>query len=177
MATTNLDSFAYTWDTPENCVMTKLLTQDAKMLHYPSTTGQKENQFLFPSEFNDSGNGMNIKLEVFQRVLDKCYDRIPIIFIRSLIFLDPINRETFDFAPEIPCLGHYTNVFQIDLEKDNSWYQHLLHPMPFIKPLLFKPTELGHNTQFSVFETKRARMYTPKQSKNSWDIVIHASAS
>ena len=33
--TTTLNSFAYTWDTPENCVMTKTLTQDAKMLHYP----------------------------------------------------------------------------------------------------------------------------------------------
>ena len=63
--TTTLDSFAYTWDIPENCVMTKILTQDAKMLHYPLTTDQKENQFFFLSEFNDTGKGMNIKLKVF----------------------------------------------------------------------------------------------------------------
>ena len=63
--TTTLDSFAYTWDTPENCVMTKILTQDAKMLHYPLTTDQKENQFFFLSEFNDTGKRMNIKLKVF----------------------------------------------------------------------------------------------------------------
>ena len=29
--TTTLDSFANAWDTPENCVMAKILTQDAKM--------------------------------------------------------------------------------------------------------------------------------------------------
>ena len=58
--TTTVDSFACSWDTPENCVMTKILTQDAKMLHYPLTTDQKENQFFFLGEFNDTGKGMNI---------------------------------------------------------------------------------------------------------------------
>ena len=57
--TTTLNSFAYTWDTPENCVMTKLLTQDSEMLHYPLTTDQKENQFFFPSEINETGDRRN----------------------------------------------------------------------------------------------------------------------
>ena len=67
--TTTLDSVAYTWDTPENCVMTKILTQDAKMLHYPLTTDQKESQFLFLSEFSDIGKGMNIKLKIFPKAM------------------------------------------------------------------------------------------------------------
>ena len=53
--TTTLDTFAYTWETPDNCVMTKNLTQDENLLHYPLTTDQKENQFFFLSEFNDTG--------------------------------------------------------------------------------------------------------------------------
>ena len=40
-----------------------------KMLHYPLTTDQKENQFFFLSEFNDTGKGMNIKLEVFLKAM------------------------------------------------------------------------------------------------------------
>ena len=44
--TTTLDSFEYTLETPENCVMTKILTQDAKMLQYPLTMDQKENHFF-----------------------------------------------------------------------------------------------------------------------------------
>ena len=47
-----LDSLAYTWDVPENCVVTKVLTKDAEMLHYPLTTNQNENQFFCLSEFN-----------------------------------------------------------------------------------------------------------------------------
>ena len=111
------------------------------------------------------------------RVLDKCYDRIPILFERTTKFVDPITRQTSDFASEIPCLGDYTDVFQLDLENDNSWYQLLLDPMPFNKPLLLKPTELGHITQFPTFDTRRAGMYTPKQMKIFWDNIIHASAS
>ena len=52
--TTTLESVACTWDTPENCVMIKNLTQDAELLHYPLTAVQKEHQFLFLSDFNDS---------------------------------------------------------------------------------------------------------------------------
>ena len=111
------------------------------------------------------------------RVLDKCYDRIPILLERTTKFVDPITRQTYDFASEIPCLGDYTNVFQLDLENDNSWYQLLPDPMPFNKHLLFKPTELGHFTEFPTFDTRRAGMYAPKQMKNIPDKIIYASAS
>ena len=110
-------------------------------------------------------------------MLDKSYDRIPILFERTAKFVDPITRQTYDIASEIPCLGDYNNVLQIDLENDNSWYQLLPDPMPFNKPLLFKTTELGHITQFPTFDTRRAGMYTPKQMKKFWDNIIHASAS
>ena len=99
------------------------------------------------------------------------------MFERTNKFVDPIARQTYDFASETPCSGDYTNVFPLDLENDNSCYQLLPDPMPFNKPLLFKPTELGHITQFPTFDTRRAGMYTPKQMKNFWDNVIHASAS
>ena len=100
------------------------------------------------------------------RVLDICYDRIPILFERTTKIVDPITSQTYDFASEIHCLGDYTKVFHLDLENDNSWYQVLPDPMPFDKPLLFKPNEFGHITQFPTFDTRRAGMYTPKQMKN-----------
>ena len=111
------------------------------------------------------------------RLVDKCYDRIPILFERTTEFLDPIARQTYDFASEIPCLGDYTKVFLLDLENDNSWYQLLPDPMPFKKPLLFKAAELEQVTQFPTFDTRRAGMYTPKQRKNFWDNIIQAPAS
>ena len=40
--TATLNLFAYTWDKTENFVITKILTQDAKKLHYPLTTDQRK---------------------------------------------------------------------------------------------------------------------------------------
>ena len=65
------------------------------------------------------------------KVLDKCYNRIPVLFERSTKFVDPITRQTYDFVSEIPCLEDYTKVFQLDLENDNSWYQLLPAATPF----------------------------------------------
>ena len=70
--TTTLDSFAYIWDNPEKCVMTKILTQDAKVLHYSLTTDQKESQFFFLGEFNDTRKGTNMKLKVFPESYELC---------------------------------------------------------------------------------------------------------
>ena len=42
------------------------------MLHYPWTTDQKENNFFFLSEINDTARGMNIKLEVFPESYGVC---------------------------------------------------------------------------------------------------------
>ena len=110
-------------------------------------------------------------------MLDRCYDRIPILFARTTQFADPITIQTYGFASKITRLGDYTNKFQLDLENDISWYQLLPDPMPFHKSLLFKRTELGPMTQFPTFDTSRAGRYTPKQMKNFWDNIIHASAS
>ena len=70
--TTTFDSFAYTWHTPEECVVTNVLAQDAKMLHFPLTTVQKDNHFFYLSEFNDTGNWLNKKLRGFPERSELC---------------------------------------------------------------------------------------------------------
>ena len=96
------------------------------------------------------------------RVLDKGYDRIPILFEGTTHFVDLISGHTFDCTYEITYLDGYTSVFQLDLENDNSLYQLLHDPMPFNKPFFFQPNELEHITQFLIFDTMRVGMYTPK---------------
>ena len=105
------------------------------------------------------------------RVLDNCYDRIPILLERTTKFVDPVTRQTYDFASEISCLGEYTNVFQLDLENDNSWYQIYLIPCLLIN--LCCSSQLNLNILHSVLLSTS----TPKQMKNVCDNKIHASAS
>ena len=111
------------------------------------------------------------------KILDRCYDRIPIDYEGQTHFVDPITRQTFTFATEIPCQGTYKNMFQLDLEAEKSWYKLSPAPEPVTAPLIFEPTEIGHITSFPTYESQRAGMYTPGQIKDFWDNVIHHSAS
>ena len=69
---TALASFAYTRDTPENCVLPKNLIQNATMIHDILTTDQKENQFVFLYELNGTGKRLNIKFRVFLESIEVC---------------------------------------------------------------------------------------------------------
>ena len=42
-------------------MMTKIVTQDGKMLHYPLKTDQKENQFFFLNDIIETVKGIKIK--------------------------------------------------------------------------------------------------------------------
>ena len=50
-------------------------------------------------------------------------------------------------------------------------------PIPFKTPLMFAPQDIGHITEFPIYDTRRAVMYTPKQLKAFWDNIIHNTAS
>ena len=113
----------------------------------------------------------------YLKILDRCYDRIPIDYEGQTHFVDPITRQTFKFANEIECQGTYRNMFQLDLNVENSWYKLSPAPEPQNPPLIFEPTEIGHITSFPTYDTQRAGMYTPGQIKDFWDNVIHNSAS
>ena len=52
-AATTPDLFAYTWRTPEKGVMTKVLTEEAKLLMYLSTADQNK-KVVLNSEINDT---------------------------------------------------------------------------------------------------------------------------
>ena len=52
--------------------MTKILTQEAKMLKCPLTTDRNENQFVIVSEYNETGKRMNLKIKVFPENYELC---------------------------------------------------------------------------------------------------------
>ena len=117
---TTLDAIAYTWDTPENCVMSKFLTQDAKVLHYPLTTDQKENQFLFLSEFNKTAKGMNVKLNVFPESYELCGkpERLYKVNFESLF----VNYEGGLAMPsgELRTKEYSSNAYQFSIDRTSQ---------------------------------------------------------
>ena len=69
------------------------------------------------------------------------------------------------------------NAFQLDLDDKLSWYRIMPALIPFQTTLKFAPQDIGHITEFPVYDSRRAGMYTPKQLKAFWDNIIHNTAS
>ena len=110
-------------------------------------------------------------------MLDKYQSRFKTLYSRATKQVDPLIRQKYTFESDIPYLGDYTNVFQLHLGIDTSWYQLLPDPMPYNKPLMFQPQESRYINQFRTFDTRRAGLYIPKQKQNFCNTIIHASAS
>ena len=111
------------------------------------------------------------------KVLDRCFDRIPIFYEDRTKIVDLITRHTCPFANELKCFGGYQNAFRLDVEDEKSWYQLMPAPMPFSSPAIMSPDDIGHITQFPTYDTRRAGMYTPQQIIQFWSNIIQNTVS
>ena len=51
---------------------------------------------------------------------DKCFDRIPIHYRETIIFVDPKTRQTFNYATPIECGNNPQNIIELDPDTDNG---------------------------------------------------------
>ena len=56
------------------------------------------------------------------RVTQKCYDKITILYENRGHFVDPITGQTFPSANDIRCQHATQNLFQLDMDNDDFWY-------------------------------------------------------
>ena len=57
------------------------------------------------------------------QIVDKCYNRIPKMYLNKKHFDDPITRKTYTSDDERSCVDKHDNFFQLDIEDDNSWFE------------------------------------------------------
>ena len=76
---------------------------------------------------------------------DQCYDRIPIHYLDTVKYVDPITRQTFDYATPIPCDNNPQNMIALDPDADKYY---ILTPKPVEQkaPHFFKPVSYTHLT-------------------------------
>ena len=103
------------------------------------------------------------------QIMDKCYDRIPILFKGSVHYVDPITRQTFKTAKEQSCSDNHLNLFQLDIEDDDTWVQLTPSIIQVPAPDVFTPklsSKMLHNFKFKGSD--RVSIYTKKQLKEFW---------
>ena len=109
------------------------------------------------------------------KVLDQCFDRIPIQYDDRTMLVDPITRQTYPFANEVNCIGGYKNAYQLDIDNDNSWYHLMPAPVPLQPPKILSSMVVSSVPKFTGYELQRAGIYTPNQLKSFWDNLAFGS--
>ena len=72
---------------------------------------------------------------------DRSFDRIPIHFRDTLMYVDPITRQTYAYATPIACDNNPRIIIELDLGSDDQGF-YILGPEPIKRkpPLLFTPS-------------------------------------
>ena len=55
-------------------------------------------------------------------VMNQSCDKIPIFYKNAIFFVDPITRKTYLDAQVQNCSDRIKNLFQSDIEDENSWF-------------------------------------------------------
>ena len=102
---------------------------------------------------------------------DQCYDKIPVNYLDTVMYVDPITRQTFEYANQIPCENNPQNVISLDPDTDQYY---VLTPQPIKKdpPLLFEPTQIQTAISPNTFSAQDAGIYSQKELKHFWNRVL-----
>ena len=92
---------------------------------------------------------------------DRCFDHIPIHFKDTLVYVDPITRQTYDYASHIACDNNSRNIFELDPDSDDQYF-YILGPEPIKRKfqLIITPFQIKTTTRPLLSQLKMLA-YTP----------------
>ena len=97
------------------------------------------------------------------QILNKCYNRIPILYENEIHFVDPISRQTFTEAEEQLCSDKHSNLFQLDVDDDNSAVELTPQITKVRGPALFKQHIVIQQIANIITTSIQASIYTYKE--------------
>ena len=109
---------------------------------------------------------------------DKCFDRIPIHCRETIMYIDPITRQTFNYATPIECGNNPQNIIELDPDADDGDF-YVLTPDPLKRepPQMFKPTQIKTTITPNTFTAQDAGIYSNAELDQFWNRVLFAKHS
>ena len=108
---------------------------------------------------------------------NQCYDRIPILYEGQIQFVDPITRQTHPAANIQNCTDRIKNLFQFDMDQEDSWYTLTPVIVHQDRPAVFGPKDVSPVAVHSFPGSQDAGMYTRIELSNFWDSILINAAS
>ena len=109
---------------------------------------------------------------------DKCFDRIPIHYRETIMYVDPITRQTFNYATPIECGNNPQIIIELDPDTDDG-DSYVLTPDPLEReaPQMFKPTQIKTTTTPNAFTAQDVGIYSNAELDQFWNRVFFAKHS
>ena len=109
---------------------------------------------------------------------DKCFDRIPKHYRETIVYVDPITRQTFNYATPIECGNNPQIIIDLDPDTDDEDF-YVLTPDPLKRevPQMFKPTQIETTITPNTFTAQDAGKYPNAELDQFWNRVLFAKHS
>ena len=109
---------------------------------------------------------------------DECFDRIPIHYRETILYVDPITRQTFNYATPIECGNTPQNIIELDPDTDDGdVYVLTPDPLKGEAPQMFKPTQIRTTITPNTFTAQDAGKYSNAELDQFWNRVLFAKHS
>ena len=109
--------------------------------------------------------------------MNQCYDRIPILYEGQIQFVDPITRQTHPAANIQNCTNRIKNLFQFDMDQEDSWYTLTPGIVHQDRPAVFGRKDVSPVAVHSFPGSQDAGMYTRIELSHFWDSILISAAS
>ena len=109
--------------------------------------------------------------------MNQCYDKIPILYEGEIRFVDPITRQTYPDAVPQNCSDRIKNLFQLDMDQEDSWYTLTPGIVHQDRPAIFGPKKITPMSAQSLTGSQDAGMYTRNELRGFWDNILINAAS
>ena len=109
---------------------------------------------------------------------DRCFDRIPIHFKDTLMYVNPITRHTYDYATPIACDNIPCNIIELDPDTDDQDF-YILGPEPIKRkpPLMFTPSQINTTIRPNTFIVQDAGIYSNAEPDQFWNRILFSKHS
>ena len=103
--------------------------------------------------------------------------KIPFFYKNAIFFVDPITRQTYPAAQFPNCSDRNRNLFQFDMEDENSWFTNTPPLEQRKRPAVFGPKDVTPVSRRAFGGAGDAEIYTPAHLSEFWDNILISAAS
>ena len=107
---------------------------------------------------------------------ESCFNRIPIYYQDTVMYIDPITRQTSNYATPISCDNNPQNVIDLDLHTDEQ-YGWTFKPVLRATPMLFEPKQFQPAINPNTLTAQEAGISSNADLTTFWNRVLFTEQS